>query len=260
MNPNHENLGLGIRPARVPKRSRRIIPELRDVVVAASGELPQELYPELSALFFSNILYMRGVVSSPIQELRDALPKAEDSISSCSGSLTSRRRNSAKIKALKYILDVEADLHSSLCGINIDTFAVFFGPSQSVPKSSYLLHFPSMAASSSSASSNSSSGLAHRLLMRAMVMHWSQTKLLKDSRSNIFVGFRVTKESSLSFSPKMFSCKPSFDSVLKKKSRLQRSHFAIRASKSFVPMSEDSDFFGTNSDWYILKRPIKPCR
>lgn len=240
---------------RRPIKPRQTPTELRDVVVSASGgSISQDICSQMTRSFFSNILYMRGVIPSPVTELRNAITSQD--FEEPSGSATCRRRQSAKIRAIKYILEIESEITNTLSSIDLDTFAIFFGPSQSVPKSAYFLHFPSSSSASSGSVTFSSDQQALRPFVRALVSHWSGSQLLSDARSRMFVGIRLRSEAPFT-SPK-FLFKSKFDAVLKKKSRLRRTHFAVRTSKNFVSLSESDDFFGSR-DWYLLRKPMKAC-
>jgi hypothetical protein len=240
---------------RRPIKPRQTPPELRDVVVSANGgSISQYICSQMTRSFFSNILYMRGVIPSPVTELRNA--NTSQAFDKPNESATYRRRQNAKMRAIKYILEIESEIATTLSSMDLDTFAIFFGPSQSVPKSAYFLHFPSSSSASSGSNTFSSDQQVLRPFVRALVSHWSGSQLQSDVRSRIFVGIRLRSEAP--FTSQRFLLKSKFDAVLKKKSRLRRSHFAVRTSKSFVSLSESDDFFGLR-DWYLLRKPMKAC-
>jgi hypothetical protein len=84
-------------------------------------------------------------------------------------------------------------------------------------------------------------------------MYWSQTQLRKDALMNIFVGVKVRGGRGLPTNN--FVLKKSFDNILRKKTKLIRTHFSVQCSK--VGPSTPENIF-ESSDWYLSKKPIKP--
>ena len=220
------------------------------------GHVPRDTLFDVISAFASNVLYMREIITEYTfpkltQQLElDECGQVNDT------SLKKRRRHSSSRKVVSELLNTVNEL-KIVCELhNVATFAVFFGPSQSLPKIGYFLHFSPNELSISPANSASvNSESIVKSMLRKMVLFWSSCDKNMRLNTNFFFGVKLRQDSDISctFSPK-FVFKKEFDLLLRRKNKIDISNFTFSGQKMELPVPPVA---GQKYAWFLTKKPIK---
>ena len=233
------------------------------------GFVSGDLTSDIISAFLSNILYMKQLLIVPtFSQLVDELTSNELK-ANCSTEveglptrrLKRKRSTNSSDKVAKDLLNLVTDL-GALCRSNdVQKFAVFFGPSYSVPKQCYILEFPLKPhGEDSNVACKKDSTI--RGLMRSLVMYWSGSQLASNANvKSMFVGVQMNpvcgghSNTNGNVYPPSFVYRSDYNLLLRRKKRLFQARFILKSKNSIDVGEEIYDKGG--EDWLLLKKVIK---
>ena len=211
---------------------------------------------ELAIVFFSNILYMNGYIKVPLNQLATSIVKENDTPDGNDRvSLVGKKKKIALDKSILEILSIESDLRNIISSYDLSAFSIFIGPSSSLPKLEFSLIFPNFDHTEKS-SSDDQKDSDSRLLVRSLVLFWSNFNIRNFKRQNIFVAFKIKNRNKNLQIPVKFSYKKNYQKVIDGRKKLLSYRFNFCSSVASTSL-DSLDAQTSEYEWFVLSRPIK---
>lgn len=263
---------------------RSLDPIVFDVDLPAPLDMAAKML--LARAFVCHVMYMRGLVSVPLNHM-DVSQSNEvmfEGLSSGGDDGTSSGGGGAKQKALARkrvrVQTAFAQLFNDLARVFVDTsgavsvVSLMLGATSVHPKETYSMHFVSSRAHGTPPSPvppstpDKTVQACLRKLIRSMVMKWADVPVSTSKRLSIFVAVKPCSPPSLSSTAAAspvranasFTCKPAFR-VKAPKRGTAAVHILLQNSNGDgdgsggINMGADSD---TPAFWYVSKKGVKP--